>query len=125
MAESDLVEALGPLLDAVGGVVIGPEHAASPDIGVRFDGEVVWIRLPHLDGALARLIAGVEQELGGRLAELDRERKQQAVALLHERGAFTLRKAVEDVAGALNVSRFTVYNYLDRISDPADPTDSG
>ena len=32
--------------------------------------------------------------------------------LLDERGAFRLRKAVEDVADALGVSRFTVYNYL-------------
>ena len=32
--------------------------------------------------------------------------------MLDERGAFTLRKAVEDVADALGVSRFTVYNYL-------------
>ena len=40
------------------------------------------------------------------------EDKQRAVRLLDERGAFTLRKAVEDVADALGVSRFTVYNYL-------------
>ena len=32
--------------------------------------------------------------------------------LLDGRGAFQLRKAVEDVADALGVSRFTVYNYL-------------
>ena len=37
-----------------------------------------------------------------------------AVALLNEWGAFTLRKSVEDVAEALGVSRFTVYNYLER-----------
>ena len=32
--------------------------------------------------------------------------------LLDERGAFQLRKSVEEVADALGVSRFTVYNYL-------------
>ncbi len=31
---------------------------------------------------------------------------------LDELGAFTLRKAVEDIADRLEVSRFTVYNYL-------------
>jgi predicted transcriptional regulator YheO len=50
--------------------------------------------------------------LGARLAALSREDKQRAVRLLDERGAFQLRKAVEDVADALGVSRFTVYNYL-------------
>ncbi len=35
--------------------------------------------------------------------------------LLDERGAFTLRKSIEDVADALGVSRITVYNYLNAV----------
>ena len=38
-----------------------------------------------------------------------------AVALLHDRGAFNLRRSVEQIAEVLGVSRFTVYNYLDRV----------
>jgi predicted transcriptional regulator YheO len=81
---------------------------------LRWDGAVVGgLRFPtELHGALDRLIAGVERELGAPLAALSREDKQRAVRLLDERGAFRLRKAVEDVADALGVSRFTVYNYL-------------
>jgi len=45
---------------------------------------------------------------------MTRTQKQEAVTLLNEWGAFTLRKSVEDVAEALGVSRFTVYNYLER-----------
>ena len=56
--------------------------------------------MPPLHGALDRLIDAVEAELGGRLPELGREDKQRAVRLLDERGAFTLRRAVEDVADA-------------------------
>ena len=37
-----------------------------------------------------------------------------AVRLLEERGAFAFRKSAELVAEALGVSRFTVYNYLNR-----------
>ena len=37
---------------------------------------------------------------------------QAAVRRLDARGAFQLRRAVEEVADALGVSRFTVYNYL-------------
>ena len=67
---------------------------------------------------------GVEAELGGPMAALDRGQKQDAVRRLDELGAFTLRRAVEDVADRLSVSRFTVYNYLNaatRNETPLDP----
>ena len=34
--------------------------------------------------------------------------------MLEERGAFAFRKSAETVAEALGVTRFTVYNYLNR-----------
>ena len=108
-----LVTAVTPLIEAMGGKFISPRRMEPTDIPLRWDGEVVGaVRLPALHGALDRLIAQVERELGTPVAELDREQKQQAVALLDDLGAFTLRKGVEDVADALGVSRFTVYNYL-------------
>jgi uncharacterized protein YqgV (UPF0045/DUF77 family) len=63
---------------------------------------------------LDQLVRQVEHELGSPLAELDRPGKQRAVRLLEERGAFQLRKSVAAVAEALGVTRFTVYNYLNR-----------
>lgn len=39
--------------------------------------------------------------------------------ILEARGAFSVRHGVETVASALGVSRFTVYNYLNRDSSPA------
>jgi len=66
----------------------------------------------NLHGALDRLIAGVERDLGNKLADLDRESKQQAVRLLSEQGAFLLRKSVEEVADRMGVSRMSIYNYL-------------
>lgn len=71
----------------------------------------------ELHNALARLIGDVERELGGKLDTLDRAAKQRAVRLLKERGAFGLRKSVSTVAEALGVTRFTVYNYLNRDQD--------
>ena len=44
-----------------------------------------------------------------------RQEKQRAVRLLEERGAFNYRKSAETVAEALGVTRFTIYNYLNRI----------
>jgi len=64
---------------------------------------------------LARLIDSVEREMGQQLPDMNREQKQLAIRLLDDRGAFTLRRAVEDVADAMGVSRITVYNYLNAI----------
>ncbi len=54
-----------------------------------------------LSDGLARLIAEVEDELGGGLAGLPRAQKQHAVRLLEERGAFEMRRSAETVAEAL------------------------
>jgi hypothetical protein len=110
-----LLVALEPVADTLGARLIdGPDpDLASGDIPLRWQGAVVGgLRLPGVHGTLDRMIAAVEAELGGRLADLSRESKQEAVRLLDRRGAFQLRKAVEEVADALGVSRFTVYNYL-------------
>jgi hypothetical protein len=68
-----------------------------------------------LNGALPRMLAEATTGLGAPLEELSREAKQRVVRELDERGAFTLRRSIEDVADALGVSRVTIYNYLDAI----------
>jgi len=68
-----------------------------------------------LHGALPRMIEQVEAELGGRLSDLSREDKQRAVRILDDRGAFLLRRSVDEVADAMGVSRITVYNYLNAV----------
>jgi predicted transcriptional regulator YheO len=73
------------------------------------------VRMAPLHGALDRLIEGVEREFGAPLPSLSRDDKQRAVRMLDERGAFILRRAVEDVADAMGVSRITVYNYLNAL----------
>ncbi len=112
-----LLGAVEALASAVGGELVDdPERIEPGDIPLAWDGTPVGaFRLPQLHGALDRLIEQVERELGGELADLSREDKQVAVRLLDDRGAFLLRRSVEDVADALRVSRITVYNYLNAI----------
>ncbi|MEO8830309.1 helix-turn-helix domain-containing protein, partial [Lapillicoccus sp.] len=125
-----------PLLHRVGGRVV-TDAVASGDVEVGWPGgPTVRVRLDaaaasttisanpdspsapaepaSLSDGLARLIADVERELGGDLADLARDGKQRAVRLLEERGAFEMRRSAETVAQALGVTRFTVYNYLNR-----------
>ncbi|MFD8481535.1 helix-turn-helix domain-containing protein [Kitasatospora sp. NPDC059673] len=111
-----LTAALKPLLEAVGATAVELAEARAEDLVLEWDGApAVAVRLPHLGSALERLLAEMARQFDGRpLAELDRVEKQRVVALLEERGAFTVRHGVETVASALGVSRFTVYNYLNR-----------
>lgn len=111
-----LLTAIHPIVDAIGAQVISVANIQGADIPVVWDGvTIAGVRLPPLHGALDRLIESVERELGGRLASLSRHNKQVAIRLLDERGAFILRRAVEDVADAMGVSRITVYNYLNAL----------
>ena len=130
---SALAAALAPLLRRVGGEVVSAGTAHPDDVEVALaGGPVVHVRLPDttpaamaaagaadtadLSDGLARLIADVERELGGPLDRQPRAGKQLAVRLLEERGAFEMRRSAETVAEALGVTRFTVYNYLNRRS---------
>ncbi len=115
-ARHPLLAAVQPVVEAVGAKLVAADEREASDVPLVWEGEVVGaVRMPPLHGALDRLIDAVEVELGGRLPTLSREDKQRAVRMLDQRGAFTLRRAVEDVADALGVSRITVYNYLNAI----------
>lgn len=110
------IEMIRPLLDAVGCSLVSSSVAEASDIPLVLAGEVLGaVRLPALHGALDRLIDAVEREVGCSVDDMNREQKQTAIRLLDERGAFILRRAVEDVADAMGVSRITVYNYLNAI----------
>jgi len=130
-----LLRALGPLLHRIGGELIDPADIGGGDVPVEWHGRLLaGVRLPATvplsapaepattdgqtaepaaPGGLDAIIEDLERQLGP-LADLSRSGKQQAVRLLEEAGAFSYRKSVEAVAVSLGVSRFTVYNYLNR-----------
>ncbi|MFE2555871.1 helix-turn-helix domain-containing protein [Streptomyces sp. NPDC059352] len=99
----------------MGAELVGAAQAEADDVVLSWEGEeVLAVRLPQLSDSLDRILAAMERRHGMPLAELDRKAKQEVVRLLEARGAFSVRHGVETVAGALGVSRFTVYNYLNR-----------
>ena len=111
-----LVLAVRPVVEALGATMVAVEDREPGDLPLQWDGQVIAaVRMAPLHGALDRLIESVERELGAPLPSLSRDDKQRAVRMLDERGAFILRRAVEDVADALGVSRITVYNYLNAL----------
>ena len=121
-----LLAAVAPVLERAGAVLVPADELTAADVPLVWDGATIaGARFPDRPAAapagaveavgdLGRLLADLAAELGAPLADLPRPQKQRAVRLLEERGAFTYRKSAETVAEALNVSRFTVYNYLNR-----------
>ncbi|GAA3081369.1 helix-turn-helix domain-containing protein [Streptomyces roseofulvus] len=115
MTEHPLAAAVKPLVDAMGAELVEPGQAAADDVVLSWEGEdVLAVRLPQLSDSLDHILAAMERRHGMPLSELDRKSKQEVVRVLEARGAFSVRHGVETVAGALGVSRFTVYNYLNR-----------
>ncbi|QEU90903.1 helix-turn-helix domain-containing protein [Streptomyces kanamyceticus] len=113
--DDPFVTAVKPLVDAMGGELMPPAEAGADDVVLAWEGEdVVAVRLPQLADSLDHILLALERKRGRPLAELDRKAKQEVVRILEARGAFSVRHGVETVAGALGVSRFTVYNYLNR-----------
>ena len=109
--------AIKPLVVAMGATEISVSDAEDGDIVLMWEGEpAIAVRLVDIV-SLQRLVAGVEEQLGSPLAKLDRTDKQRAVRLLDERGAFQLRKSIEDVGEAMGVSRITIYNYLSALKN--------
>ncbi|CAL9623582.1 helix-turn-helix domain-containing protein [Streptomyces griseomycini] len=113
--DGPFVAAVKPLVDAMGGEMIPPDEAGPDDVVLAWEGaDVLAVRLPQLADSLDHILAALERRKGRPLADLDRKAKQEIVRSLEARGAFAVRHGVETVASALGVSRFTVYNYLNR-----------
>ncbi|WP_326758688.1 helix-turn-helix domain-containing protein [Streptomyces phaeochromogenes] len=118
IGDNPFVTAVKPLVDAMGGEMLPPGQAGPDDVVLSWEGaDVVAVRLPQLADSLDHILAALERKRGKPLSELDRKAKQEVVRILEARGAFSVRHGVETVAGALGVSRFTVYNYLNREKD--------
>lgn len=113
MTEHPLTAAVAPLVAAVGAALVPVDEMIDGDLALEWDNQVVAaVRFADVGSALNRMIAQVEAELGGSLVELERADKQAAVRMLDERGAFELRKSIDNVGDAMGVSRITIYNYL-------------
>lgn len=56
---------------------------------------------------------------GKSTAQMNKADRLRVVQVLDEAGAFELRKAIPAVAGYLNVTRFTIHNYLNEIRENA------
>ncbi|NPV69061.1 MAG: hypothetical protein HPY55_00265 [Firmicutes bacterium] len=93
------------------------DWAARPAAGPERDaGQPLF----DLRKALTSMLREAETSVGRPVTLMTREDKLRVIGELDRRGVFLLRNSVEDVARALQISRFTVYNYLDSVRQSAE-----
>lgn len=97
-------------LQMIGGAVgtlLGAPPAGNAAAGVPEKG---------IDELIDEIVADAVAEVGRPIVAMGREDRVRVVNLMRERGLFMIRGSVERVARVLGVSRYTVYNYLERDS---------
>lgn len=117
---------VGPFSSAAGGEVDAVATAVAEmikravaegadSIRIRIGPDATELGISPLHTALVEMVSDAERSIGATADEWDRTQKQAVVRQLHERGAFLLRGAVDDIAEIMGVSRITIYNYLNAI----------
>ena len=67
---------------------------------------------------VAGMVAKILNEMGKTPAAMSRDEKMEVVKRLEERGAFLVKRSAEQVADALDLSRYTIFSYLKEIRRP-------
>ncbi len=71
----------------------------------------------NVDEILEILMEKAVESTGKTIDVLDKEDKVEIIKYLDEKGAFLIKKSAERVAEYLDISRFTVYNYLNETKE--------
>jgi predicted transcriptional regulator YheO len=68
-----------------------------------------------LDELMEKCFSKAQQRIGKDISKMDKNEKIEMVRYLQKHGIFLVKNAIDRVAEKLNVSRFTIYNYLAEI----------
>lgn len=75
----------------------------------------------NVEQLLEYLIAEGEKMAGKAAASMNREEKLKFIDFLDQKGAFLISKSGQKICGLLQISKFTLYNYLDIIRGDRKP----
>lgn len=75
-----------------------------------------------VDEALDLLIRDAIRATGKEISAMGREDKIHVISYLESKGAFLIRYSIDRVAQSLNISKFTVYNYLEEVKSRQEAT---
>ncbi|GEP46977.1 transcriptional regulator [Microbacterium saccharophilum] len=102
---------------SVAGMKEGDRPVALPSTSTA-ESKEMFVR--DVDELASYLIHQTITAVGIPVSQMKKEHKLQVVAKLKARGLFLLREAVEMIAESLDVSRFTIYNYLNELASSED-----
>lgn len=83
------------------------ERDGAPEAAEIFAGDIRDV--------LAGMVTRILGEMGKTPAAMSREEKMEVVKRLEERGAFLVKRSAEQIAEALDLSRYTIFAYLKEI----------
>ena len=69
----------------------------------------------NLDDLLERIFIKAQEKLGKPIEKMQKDDKLELVRHLQKRGFFLVKGNIDKIAIRLNVSRYTIYNYLSEI----------
>jgi predicted transcriptional regulator YheO len=101
---SEVVQAQRVLADFT---AIGRLGGGGPELGEIFAGDIRDV--------VAGMVTQTLGEIGKTPVAMSREEKMEVVKRLEERGAFLVKRSAEQVAQALDLSRYTIFAYLKEI----------
>ena len=111
---SEVVQAQRVLADFT---AIGRLGGGAPELGEIFAGDIRDV--------VAGMVTQTLGEIGKMPAAMTREEKMEVVKRLEERGAFLVKRSAEQVAEALDLSRYTIFAYLKEIRHGEDGPSAG
>jgi predicted transcriptional regulator YheO len=91
---------------------VGPAGDAVPETEEIFSDDIRDV--------VAGMVAKILKEVGKTPAAMSRDEKMDVVKRLEERGAFLVKRSAEQIADALDLSRYTIFSYLKEIRRPDD-----
>src|SRR5699024_7433171 len=89
--------------------VIGELTRVGENIDIAIDKDV------NLERKLTELFNEAIDYVGKPLAFMRKKERVQMIKYLNESGAFSIHKSIPIIAEKMNVSRYTIYNYLKEI----------
>jgi predicted transcriptional regulator YheO len=120
-AHGDLFGILGLNFDVSGLVQTQRTLANLAAVG-RLGGEALPVAeeifADDIRDVVAGMIAKILNEMGKTPAAMSRDEKMEVVKRLEEHGAFLVKRSAEQVADALDLSRYTIFSYLKEIRHP-------
>jgi predicted transcriptional regulator YheO len=81
----------------------------------RTDKDIKEIFVSDVNGLIDALIQEVQREIGVPVVSMTKEDKLKALEYLDKRGAFLIKKSGDKVAGYFDISKYTMYSYLESV----------